>query len=281
MRSPVTGAGACALLVGVATAALALAACAGPSGEGKDVMLATTTSTYDSGLLDVLIPEFEARTGYNVKPSAVGTGKALAMGERGEADVLLVHAPAGEEELVASGAAVSREVVMHNYFALVGPPSDPADIRGLSTAAAAMARIADGEALFMSRGDDSGTHRMEMALWAESGVAPGGRWYQESGQGMGATLAIASERSGYTLADRGTFLALRGVLRLEALVDQDRSLLNTYSVLELNGERFPKVNVRGGAAFAEFLLSAEAQVVIEAFGVAKYGEPLFVPGPGG
>ncbi len=257
----------------------AIAGCGGS--RDSDVILATTTSTYDTGLLDLLIPEFEALSGYSVKPIAVGTGKALAMGKRGEADVLLVHAPEAEAELLAGGAAVSRKPVMHNYFVLAGPPDDPAGALSASAVQLAMAAIARTGSDFISRGDDSGTHKMELNLWELAGVAPGGSWYQESGQGMGATLLIASQKSAYTLSDRATYTALSKVLDLAVLSGEDRELLNTYSVLELNGDRFSGVNVDGGRAFAEFLLSPLAQAMIRDFGVDRYGEPLFIPGPRG
>jgi tungstate transport system substrate-binding protein len=260
---------------------LGLSACTGSSAaHSSEVLLATTTSTYDTGLLDVLIPRFEASTAYRVKPIAVGTGMALAMAERGEADVLLVHAPTEEKRLVESGVVTSRTLVMYNFFAIAGPPADPARIRGVASAAEAMRRIAESGSPFISRGDDSGTHKMERSLWTQAGVTPSGSWYRESGQGMGATLGIASEKSAYTLTDRGTFLALRGSLQLQLHVDGDPSLLNIYSVLQLNGESFSRINVAGGMAFARFLLSADTQAIIEQFGVDRFGEPLFVPAGG-
>ncbi len=260
---------------------LVLASCGTSTGEKtSEVILATTTSTYDSGLLDVLIPVFEDSTGYSVKPIAVGTGRALAMAERGEADALLVHAPSSEKELMEAGAVVSRTLVMHNFFALVGPSSDPAGLRSVQSAATAMGRIAELDSLFISRGDDSGTHKMELGLWAIAGITPSGSWYQEAGQGMGATLGIASEKSAYTLTDMGTFLALKDNLHLEALVDRDPSLLNIYSVLPVNGDRFPEINNEGAGAFAEFLVSAQAQDLIRVFGVEKFGQPLFIPDAG-
>jgi tungstate transport system substrate-binding protein len=231
--------------------ASALSACGGS--RDKDVVLATTTSTFDTGLLEVLIPAFEKESGYNVKPIAVGTGKALAMGERGEADVLLVHAPAAEAELIDSGTALSRVPVMHNFFVLVGPPDDPAGALVASSVVEALASIASTGADFMSRGDDSGTHKMELSLWELAGVSPGSGWYQETGQGMGATLQIASQKAAYTLSDRATHLALSHVLELDVLSGSDEALLNTYSVLELNGHRFSDLNAEGGKAFPEFL----------------------------
>lgn len=265
------------LLVLVAFVALS---CSDSGPENPEVILATTTSTYDSGLLDVLIPDFEEETGYQVKPIAVGTGKALAMGERGEADVLLVHAPSAEKELLDSGAVVTRTLVMHNFFAIVGPVSDPAGIKGMASAAEALKRIADQESLFMSRGDDSGTHKMEKSLWAQAGVEPSGAWYQEAGQGMGATLGISSEKSGYTLTDWGTYLSLKTNLQLEPMVDTDSALLNIYSVLLVNADKYTKVNEHGAKAFADFLVASDTQDQIGEFGVDKFGEPLFIPDAG-
>ena len=258
-------------------AAAATCSC-GPA--DTEVILATTTSTYDSGLLDVLIPDFEERTDYNVKPIAVGTGKALAMGQMGEADVLLVHAPSSEMELVEAGDVVGRTLVMHNLFAIVGPPDDPSGVRAQSSSALGLTRIADNASLFISRGDDSGTHKKEMSLWAEAGISPSGSWYLESGQGMGATLGIASEKSAYTLTDRGTFLSLKHNVQLEVVTGNDPVLLNVYSVMQVNGEKFPKVNAVGGKAFAEYMVSVEAQDIIKDFGVDRYGEPLFIPDAG-
>lgn len=251
----------------------------GPS-LNKEVILATTTSTYDTGLLDVLIPDFQKKTGYVAKPIAVGTGQALAMGERGEADVLLVHAPSSEKKLIESGAAIDRRLVMHNSFALVGPASDPAGIRGGKDAASALKKIAASGALFVSRGDDSGTHKTEKDLWAKAGTQPAGAWYQETGQGMGATLRVASEKAGYTLTDRGTFLSLKKTLDLQALVEGDPLLLNVYSVMLVNPEKYPRVNAPGARAFADYMTSRETQGTIQSFGVDKFGEALFVADAG-
>jgi tungstate transport system substrate-binding protein len=260
--------------------ALASACSGAPSQTQKSIILATTTSTYDTGLLDVLIPDFEKKTGYTVKPIAVGTGRALAMGRRGEADVLLVHAPSSEKKLLAEGAVVDRRLVMHNYFAIVGPAQDPAGIKGGQDAVAAFRQIASARALFISRGDDSGTHKMEKRLWAGAGIEPGGAWYQETGQGMGQTLMVASEKGGYTLTDRGTFLSLKKNLDLEVMVEGDAALLNVYSVLRVNPERFPKVNGQGGKAFADYLVSPQAQAIIRDFGTDRFGEPLFIADAG-
>ena len=259
-----------AIVVGL----VAITACG--SARETDVILATTTSTNDSGLLDVLIPDFESISEFNIKPIAVGTGKALAMAERGEADVLLVHAPTAEKVLVESGVIKRRSLVMHNFFQVVGPENDPAHVAIAVSATNALKAISETDTVFISRGDDSGTHKMELALWQAAGITPKGSRYQESGQGMGATLRIASEKSAYTLTDYGTYLALKENLDLTPLLGEDRSLLNIYSVLELDGDRFNNVNSAGGKDFAEYLLSPRAQRLIETFGVDKYGEPLFI-----
>jgi tungstate transport system substrate-binding protein len=246
------------------------------------VILATTTSTQDSGLLDVLVPLFERRTAYVVKTISVGTGQALALGGRGEADVVLVHAPDAEKKYVAEGTLINRRLVMHNDFIVVGPKEDPARIRNLKKASDAFRKIAETKAAFASRGDNSGTNQLEKRLWKEAGRDPIGNWYLESGQGMGHTLAIASEKRAYTLTDRGTYLALKRQRRLtlDILVERDTSLLNIYSVMEVSSARFPKVNAAGGKAFAEFMVSPAAQEVIKGFGVDKFGEPLFYPDAG-
>ncbi len=241
----------------------------------KEIVLATTTSTRDSGLLDVLIPVFEQIGTYIVKPLAVGTGQAIELGSRGEADVLLTHAPASERPLVQDGTVTSRRLVMHNDFVIVGPPADPADVRGTPAAAEALGAIAARRALFVSRGDDSGTHMMEKSLWQAASVTPGGTWYQETGLGMGETLRVASEKDGYTLTDRATYLALKGTLSLDVVQEGDPALLNIYHVMQVSQTKFPRVNAKGAQAFADFLLSAEAQQVISTFGADKYGEPLF------
>jgi tungstate transport system substrate-binding protein len=250
------------------------------SPERRDILLATTTSTQDSGLLDELLPLFEEQTGYRVKTIAVGTGEALAMGSRGDADVLLAHAPAREKEMVAAGFVVRRRLVMHNDFLIVGPPRDPAGIRGLEAGADAVRKIAARGALFASRGDDSGTHIREMSLWEAAGVAPGGHWYLSTGQGMGATLMIAGEMGAYVLTDRGTYLPLQDRVDLVPHVEGDRAFLNIYSVMEVNPQRFPKVNSEGAKAFADFLLGPQAQEIIGGFGIESFGQPLFLPDAG-
>src|SRR3990172_3634263 len=241
------------------------------------VILSTTTSTQDSGLLDVLVPMFEKKTGLTVKTISVGTGQALALAARGEADVTLAHAPSVERRYVEEGKLLNRRLVMYNDFVIIGPAEDPARIRGLPKAPDAMRRIAQSQSRFVSRGDKSGTHTLETALWKQAGVEPKGAWYLESGQGMGQTLGIAEERRAYTITDRGTWLAFQKRVNLPVLVEKDRQLLNLYSVMEVNPANGPRINAAGGKAFADFMLSAEVQAVIKAFGADKYGQPLFVP----
>ncbi|MFB3817788.1 MAG: substrate-binding domain-containing protein [Candidatus Methylomirabilales bacterium] len=265
--------------VSLVTAGL-LAALVGLAGAGQAVILSTTTSTQDSGLLDVLVPMFEKRTGHPVKTISVGTGQALALAAKGEADVALVHAPDSEKKYVADGLLVNRRLVMHNDFLIVGPAADPAKIKGLASAVDALKRVAEARATFVSRGDNSGTHQLEKKLWGEARIKPEGAWYLQAGQGMGATLGIASEKRAYALTDRATFLAFQKRVQLASLVEKDRLLLNIYSVLEPNPAKFPKINVAGGKAFADFMLSPEAQAVIKTFGVDKFGEPLFFPDAG-
>lgn len=248
--------------------------------SSRTVILTTTTSTQDSGLLDVLVPMFEKWTGYSVKTVSVGTGQALALGGRGEADVVLVHAPETEKKHLAEGSMINRRLVMHNDFIIVGPLADPAKVRGLKKATDAFRRIAEARAIFLSRSDNSGTNILEKNLWKQAGISPEGNWYLQSGQGMGQTLGIASEKRAYTLTDRGTYLAFKKRVAVEILVERDRPLLNIYSVMEVNPSRFSKVNASGGKAFADFMVSAEAQAVIKTFGVEKFGEPLFFPDAG-
>ncbi|MEG6584738.1 substrate-binding domain-containing protein [Dendrosporobacter sp. 1207_IL3150] len=245
-----------------------------PAPANKDIILATTTSTQDSGLLDVLLPVFESKTGYKIKTIAVGTGQALAMGEKGEADILLVHAPDAEKKVVAAGSAVNRKLVMHNDFILVGPPNDAALIKGknVTEALTALAKI---QASFISRGDDSGTHKMEKSLWKRINITPASPWYKEAGAGMGQTLKIADEKQAYTLSDRATYLAQKKNLSLEVLVEGDAKLLNIYHVMEVNPAKFSKANNAGAKAFIDFLLSAEGQSLISTFGKDKFGQPLF------
>ena len=231
-----------------------VASMATPAGS-KDLILATTTSTQDSGLLDVLVPAFEETTGYTVKTVAVGSGQALKMGEDGNADVLLVHSPAAEKELVEAGFGIDRRLVMHNSYLVVGPGADPAKVKGTTSTVEAFTAIAETESTFVSRGDESGTHTKELGYWKKAGITPEGAWYIETGQGMAATLQVASEKVGYTLTDIATWLATQDRLDLESLVTDDPSLLNPYHVIQVNPEKFPKVNAAGASAFADFLLS--------------------------
>jgi tungstate transport system substrate-binding protein len=266
------------MLAHLIAAALALLCLAGPAtARSKVVILSTTTSTQDSGLLDVLVPLFEKQTGYTVKTISVGTGQALALAARGEADVTLAHAPEVEKKYAAEGRLLHRRLVMYNDFVIAGPAADPAKIRGEKSATEALKRLAAAGARFVSRGDKSGTHTLELLLWKRAGVTPAAPWYIESGQGMGATLGIADDRRAYTISDRATLLAFGKRVTLQVLVEGDRPLLNIYSVMEVNPANGPRVNAEGGKAFAEFVLSPEAQQVIRTFGVNTYGRPLFVP----
>lgn len=250
-------------------------------GTSKTIILATTTSTQDSGLLDALLPVFEKQTGYFVKTIAVGSGQAMTMGKRGEADLLLVHSPDAEKKFMAEGGGINRRLVMHNDFILLGPAADPAKIKGAKTSVDALKKISSASALFLSRGDNSGTHAKEKALWKGAGINPEGqKWYQQTGLGMGQTLNVASEKKGYTLADRGTWLALKKNLGLELLVQGDASLLNIYHLIEVNPAKWPKVNTAGAKALSDFILSRKAQDMIRTFGVSKFGAPLFFPDAG-
>jgi tungstate transport system substrate-binding protein len=263
---------------------LALTACggtdqaAGPSAE-KSLILATTTSTQDSGLLDELLPAFTADTGWQVKPLTVGSGQAIELGRRGEADVLLVHSPEAEVKFAAEGTAGQRRLVMHNDFVLVGPRSDPAGIRGVP-AAKAMQKIATVQAGFISRGDESGTHAREKQLWQQNAIAPGGGWYRSTGQGMGATLRVASETSAYTLTDRATYLAQQAGLALDVLNEGDKALLNIYHVIEMTQRAGSRVRPDGAKAFADWIVAPRAQEMIGRFGLARDGQPLFVADAG-
>lgn len=249
--------------------------------EQKNVILATTTSTQDTGLLDVLIPIFEKKTGYMVKTIAVGSGQAMAMGQKGEADVLLVHSPDAEKKFMADLYGVNRRLVMHNDFIVVGPVSDPAKVKAAKSAKGAFKSIAETESPFMSRGDNSGTHAKEKGLWKAAAINPEGqKWYQQTGLGMGQTLNVASEKRAYALADRGTYLALKKTLDFAILSEGDAALLNIYHVIEPNPAKFSKINIAGGKAFADFMVSKEAQGIIKTFGVQKFGSPLFFPDAG-
>ncbi|MBI5441963.1 MAG: substrate-binding domain-containing protein [Deltaproteobacteria bacterium] len=271
-------------ILSLAVAALALSGLGGRASAApaeKNLILATTTSTQDSGLLDELIPAFEKKTGYFVKTIAVGSGQAMAMGQKGEADVLLVHSPEAEAKFLADGFGVDRRLVMHNDFVLVGPAEDPAGVKGEKSTADAFRKIARSGSLFLSRGDNSGTHAKEKALWKAAGVASEGqKWYQQTGLGMGQTLSVASEKKAYTLADRGTYLSMKKVLSLAILGEGQKDLLNVYHVIGVNPARWPKVNAAGAKTFEDFMVAPETQAIIKTFGVAKFGGPLFFPDAG-
>lgn len=252
-----------------------------PTKASGTIILATTTSTQDTGLLDALVPAFEKETGYTVKTIAVGSGQAIAMGTSGDADVLLVHSPDAEKKMVDAGDGVERALVMHNDFVLVGPASDPAGVKSAASIGDAMKAIADKGALFMSRGDDSGTNALELKLWKALDIAPKGEsWYQETGQGMGATLQVASQKDAYTISDRGTYLAQKKNIDLEIVREGDPSLLNVYHVIVVNHDRHPKTNLDGARAFAAYVVRPDVQAMIGAFGKDKYGQALFFPDAG-
>jgi tungstate transport system substrate-binding protein len=250
-----------------------------PSPARPDLLLATTTSTQDSGLLDVLIPDFEKKTGYKVKTSAVGTGAALAIGARGDADVVLVHAPSLEADFMKQGNGDRRLFVMHNDFIVVGPPSDPAKIKGKPVLDALKA-LAAAQATFISRGDNSGTDVLEKSLWKQAGITPAKPWYVEAATGMGQTLQIASEKNAYTITDRATYLSQKSHLQLDLINGGDPPLLNYYHVITVSPTKFPKVNFAGANAFADYLVHPDTQKIIAAFGLDKFGQQLFFPDAG-
>ena len=268
-----------AFIAAVLVIGMALPACAAPA--QKNLILATTTSTQDSGLLDVLIPAFEKKTGYFVKTIAVGSGQAMTMGEKGEADVLLVHSPDAEKKFMAQGYGINRLLIMHNDYILIGPPADPAGIKAAKSTPEAFKKIAEAGSLFLSRGDNSGTHAKENGIWKAAGIKPDGqKWYQQTGLGMGQTLNVAAEKKGYTIADRGTWLSMQQKLGLPILKEGDPILLNVYHVIQVNPAKWPKVNADGAKAFSDFMVSAETQGIIKTFGVEKYGGALFFPDAG-
>lgn len=242
----------------------------------KDLIVAMTTSIEDSGLLDDLVPAIEKKTGYKLKTVSVGTGQALALAEKGEVDALFVNSPAAERKVLEGGAVINRQLVMHNDFIIVGPSADKAKIQGKKNAVEAFSLIAKNQALFISRGDNSGTHKLETKLWQEANIQPAGAWYQQTGAGMGQTLQVANEKLGYTLADRATYIFQKKNLALPVLVEGDPQLLNLYHVMEVNQKKFSRVNSTGAKAFSDFLLSPEGQKVIAEHGKAQFGQPLFV-----
>jgi len=248
---------------------------------GKNLTLATTTSTQDSGLLDVLIPAFEKASGIKVKVVAVGTGQSIEIARRGDADVVLVHARKLEDQFVADGQGINRRDVMYNDFVVVGPPGDPAGIKGMKDAAAAFAKIAQAKASFVSRGDKSGTNVKENEVWAAAQVKPAGSWYLSAGAGMDEALRLASEKGAYTLSDRATYLATKDKYKLDIVVEGDKILYNPYGVIAVNPKVHPNVNYRGAMAFINFITGPEGRKIIGDFGRDRFGQPLFTPWPQG
>lgn len=248
------------------------------AGKPERLILATTTSTENSGLLEVILPVFEERYHVDVDVVAVGTGQAIQLGEDGNADVLMVHARAQEDAFMEAGHGIRREDLMYNDFVIVGPAADSAGIAGMSDAPAAFEQIAEAEATFISRGDDSGTHSKEKAIWEEAGVEPGGEWYVSAGQGMGAVLTLADEEQAYTLSDRATYLArtLEGT-DLEILVEGDPILFNPYGVIVVNPDKGEHIQAELAHRFVDWLISVPTQEMIAQFGVDTFGTPLFTP----
>ncbi|MDF5716763.1 MAG: substrate-binding domain-containing protein [Rhizonema sp. NSF051] len=240
-----------------------------------NVIVAMTTSIEDSGLLDDLVPAIESKTGYKLKKVAVGTGQALALAEKGEVDALFVNSPKAERKVLQEGAVINRHLVMHNDFVIVGPDADKAKIRGQKNAVEAFSMIAKNQALFISRGDDSGTNKLEKDLWKQANISPTGNWYQQTGAGMGQTLQVANQKLGYTIADRATYIFQKKNLSLPILVEGDKKLLNLYHVMQVNPQKFSKVNTAGAQAFINYVLSPEGQALIAAHGKKQFGQALF------
>lgn len=263
-------------LVAVLILGLVVGCQSGSGAQRRDVLLATTTSFQDSGLLDDLVSDFALRTGYRIRATAVGSGAAIALGAKGDVDVIFAHSQRAELEFMAQGNGERRLLVMHNDFLIVGPPADPARVRGKRSLEAFRA-IAGARATFYSRGDRSGTDVFEKDLWKQAGITPAAPWYIEAATGMGQTLQVASEKRAYTMADRATYLARRSGLVLDILAEKEPPLFNYYHVMTVNPAKHPRVNTLGAVAFVEYLVSPETQRRIARFGVAKYGQPLFSP----
>ncbi|PAB59981.1 tungsten ABC transporter substrate-binding protein [Anaeromicrobium sediminis] len=250
-----------------------------PVEEKASIILATTTSTENSGLLDNILPDFTEKAGIDVKVVAVGTGKALQMGRDGEADVLLVHAKSSEEKFVSEGHGVNRSDVMYNDFIIIGPKDDPAKLKEKcpNDVIGALKNIMDSESKFVSRGDDSGTHKKEKKFWTEASVEPSGDWYVSAGKGMGDVIQMTNELQGYTMSDRATYLSMKDKLDLEILVEGDSKLFNQYGVIPVNPDKNEKINKAGADEFVKWILSEETQKLIGEFGKEKFGQPLFIP----
>ncbi len=243
--------------------------------SSKTLRLATTTSTENSGLLQNLLPYFERKTGYTVHVIAVGTGKALRMGRDGDVDVVLVHAPAAEQKFVDEGAGVKRVKVMYNDFVIVGPAGDPASVSSSTSGIDALSKIAKSQAIFISRGDDSGTNKKELSLWKNAGIKPQGDWYREAGQGMGKVLQMSGELAAYTLTDRGTWLAYQTKSPLKITYEGDPILFNPYGIIAVNPARYPDINSAGAQALIDWITSPDGQRMIGSYTVA--GSLLFTP----
>lgn len=246
------------------------------SKENKVVRLSTTTSVQDSGLLDELEAQFEEQSGYELEIVANGTGAAIKMGETGDADVLLVHAKAAEEEFVEAGFGIERMPFMHNFFIVAGDPSDPAGVAGAATAAEAFALIEAAQSTFISRGDDSGTHKAELKIWQALEIEPSGDWYIAAGKGMGPCLVMAGEMQSYIFTDKATWLATRDQHKLDMLLGSSDDLKNTYSVIAVNPEKHPETNTAGAQAWIDYLKSSDAKAIIDSFGIEEYDESLFI-----
>ncbi|MCG8538564.1 MAG: substrate-binding domain-containing protein [Clostridia bacterium] len=244
-----------------------------------DIILATTTSTENSGLLDFILPSFTEETGIEIKVVPVGTGKALQMGREGEADVLLVHAKSSEEEFVEKGHGTERLDVMYNDFVIIGPKDDPAQLseKAGGNVTNALKVLMESQNKFVSRGDDSGTHKKEKKLWEEAGMEPKGDWYVSAGKGMGDVIQMANELLAYTMSDRATYLSMKDKIELEIVVEGDPKLFNQYGVIPVNPDKTDKINHEGAKAFVDWILSENTQKLIGEFGKEKFGQPLFIP----
>ena len=251
--------------------------CVNREPAGATLILATTTSTRDSGLLDLLVPRFEQQTGIAVKVIAVGTGQALELGRRGDVDALLTHAPPAEQRFMAAGHGARRQAVMANDFVLVGPANDPADVQSVQSIAVAFQRIARTRSAFVSRGDESGTHLKEREVWRQASIKPQAEWYIESGAGMAHALRIANETEAYTLTDRGTYLAHRDALQLQIVYQGDSLLRNPYAFIVVSSKKHPGRQQAAAERFLEFLISSEVQQMIGQFGRRRFGQRLFIP----